>query len=260
MRKKRGEIVWITDKNCVTLQAITKWTKSKNIMEKSLLDWIPKAGGHMNLYCNEWVNGKEGTISDYSGHSVYRFYPMTVDPNDGHLITDTTNNPIVATGIVGYWLHFRKSANRLATMFQPDQKNIIEMFATYTEDKFAQYKDSFSDHPSLWRRNLEREFYVDFIIPNELKLNKQTEALFEYITPNDCLIVKEVMDEFIDYLKYKRTEMGYVDHPQLKVLLYLDSGDKFVLEDMPDYEFNSICDELEKGGYINVYWVEGHVP
>ena len=260
MRKKRGEIVWITDKNCVTLQAITKWTKSKNIMEKSLLDWIPKAGGHMNLYCNEWVNGKEGTISDYSGHSVYRFYPMTVDPNDGHLITDTTNNPIVATGIVGYWLHFRKSANRLATMFQPDQKNIIEMFATYTEDKFAQYKDSFSDHPSLWRRNLEREFYVDFIIPNELKLNKQTEALFEYITPNDCLIVKEVMDEFIDYLKYKRTEMGYVDHPQLKVLRYLDSGDKFVLEDMPDYEFNTICDELEKGGYIKVYWVEGHVP
>ena len=258
--KKRGEIVWITDKNCVTLQAITKWTKSKNIMEKSLLDWIPKAGGHMNLYCNEWVNGKEGTISDYSGHSVYRFYPMTVDPNDGHLITDTTNNPIVATGIVGYWLHFRKSANRLATMFQPDQKNIIEMFATYTEDKFAQYKDSFCDHPSLWRRNLEREFYVDFIIPNELKLNKQTEALFEYITPNDCLIVKEVMDEFIDYLKYKRTEMGYVDHPQLKVLRYLDSGDKFVLEDMPDYEFNTICDELEKGGYIKVYWVEGHVP
>ena len=127
-------------------------------------------------------------------------------------------HPIVATGIVGYWLHFRNCKNRLASLWAPEGPQIfLEQYITYTEDKLKQYKKTVQrDDPSSWRRDLEREFYTEVILPNEEKLNKQTEALFEYITPNDCNIIKAIMREYILFLKTKKQKFDGGELEQIK--------------------------------------------
>ena len=178
----------------------------------TLLDNIPQTS-HTYLYLERWANGKEGSITDSNGHGVYRFFPMKRDAN-GNRIDEQTNfddyetNPIVATGIIGYWLHYRRNKNRLASYTtwtkEDERKNTLKIFTDYTEDKLKQYIDREQDAPNGWRRDLEREFYTEFIIRNEKPLNKQTEALMEYITPSDRQMVREVMAEYMLFLEEKR--------------------------------------------------------
>jgi hypothetical protein len=178
----------------------------------TLLDNIPQTS-HTYLYLERWANGKEGSITDSNGHGVYRFFPMKRDAN-GNRIDEQTNfddyetNPIVATGIIGYWLHYRRNNNRLASYTtwtkEDERKNTLKIFTDYTEDQLKQYIDREQDAPNGWRRDLEREFYTEFIIRNEKPLNKQTEALMEYITPSDRQMVRDVMAEYMLFLEEKR--------------------------------------------------------
>lgn len=178
----------------------------------SLLDNIPQPS-HLYTYLARWANGKEGSITDSNGQGIYRFFPMKRDDNGNRIdepidFKDYETNPIVAIGIIGYWLHYRKNKNRLAsyTTWTKDDKhkNMHQIFADYTEDKLKQYAERENDAPDSWRRDLEQEFYTKFIIHNEKPLNKQSEALFEYITPDDRQMVKDVMKEYMHYLQDKK--------------------------------------------------------
>ena len=162
-----------------------------------------------------------------------------------HLIC--SGRPILF-GIAAYWILHHKGIA------------ITNLYENYLRDKIDAYKRKHEQEVSSRKRNIELDFYANYIVPKEIEKNRMSKEIFDYITPQETKQLKEIMGDFIDYLKEKRTEMGYVENPQLKVLRYLDSGDKSVLEDMPDFEFNTICTELEKGGYIKVAWVEGHVP
>ena len=48
--------------------------------------------------------------------------------------------------------------------------------------------------------------------------------------------------------------------PELLVLRSIDTLNEFALEDLVDYEINTILDRLESEGYVKVAWVEGHSP
>lgn len=174
---------------------------------------IPQ-GSHLYYWFRGcWANGKEGSISDSNGHGIYRFFPLTKDA-DGNCIdaeidfNDYDTNPVVATGIIGYWLHFRKNNNRLTSYTtwtkEDERKNTLKIFNDYTEDKLEQYIEREQYLPSSWRRDLKREFYTNFIIRNEKRLIKQSEALLEYITPEDQQLVRDVMKEYILYLQQIR--------------------------------------------------------
>lgn len=178
-----------------------------------LLDMIPQESHFYYYFRGCWANGKEGTITDSSGHGVYRFYPLVKDANGNRIdakinFDDYVTNPIVATGVIGYWLHYRKNNDRLAsytTWTKEDvRKNTLKIFTDYTEDKLKQYIEREQYTPSSWRRDLEKEFYTDFIIRNEEPLNDKTEALMEYITPSDQEVVKEVMAEYMLFLEEKK--------------------------------------------------------
>ena len=186
----------------------------------SLLDKIPQESQFYYYFRGCWANGKEGSITDSTGHGVYRFFPSYKDA-DGNLLdperdyNDYDTYPIVATGIIGYWLHYRKNNDRLASYLswtkEDVRKNISQIFTDYTEDKLSQFIEREQESPSSWRRNLETEFYTDFIIRNEEPLNEQTEALMEYITPSDQQQVREVIAEYMLFLKKKRNE--YIHKP-----------------------------------------------
>ena len=118
------------------------------------------------------------------------------------------DNPIVAIGIVAYWLQFNSRMDtvikRLTRYNCEIPKDIREQFDTYTQIRFEQFRKEHRDDPNTWDWDWEREFYTNVIIPNEIAFNKQSEALFEYITPTDRQLVRDVMKEYILYLQQKR--------------------------------------------------------
>lgn len=179
-----------------------------------LLDMIPQASHFYYYFRGCWANGKEGTITDSNGHGIYRFYPFVKDEKGNRIdaeidYDDYFTNPVVAMGIIGYWLHYRKNNDRLASYItwtkEDERKNTLKIFTDYTQDKLNQYIEREQYSPSSWRRDLEKEFYMDFIIRNEEPLNEKTQALMEYITPSDQQQVKEVIEEYMLFLEEKKT-------------------------------------------------------
>lgn len=176
-----------------------------NIMEQSVLDTIPKAA-QTNYISDGWANNEIGCISDCNGDCIYRFIRAYRDEN-GNMRLETPNDndaPVVAVGIVSYWLHYRQNNNRSATLFGPKAKSMAQIFQDYTDIRLRDYRKKHEQDPSSWRSDIEKDFYLHFIIPNERKLNKQSEALFEYITPDDRQVVRDVMKEYILYLQEQR--------------------------------------------------------
>lgn len=181
--------------------------ESKN-NTKSLLNCISQAC-YFDYITDEWYNGKIGCISDHTGQYIYRFYANTRDANGNlrYVSNNEVDHPIVAIGIVAYWLHHRLNENRITTIFGPayfSSISINKQFEDYTAARLVQYKKTFEQKPSSWRSDIECEFYTKYIIPNERKLNRQSEALFEYITPADRKLVKELMKEYLLFLKKKK--------------------------------------------------------
>lgn len=241
--------------------------------EQGMLDKIPTlfTDSILNFYYwNRWDNGMVGAISDSTNSGEYRFYKAKLDASDNIVQPeDMTPNhyEIVATGIIGYWLHYRPNNDRLATFDIKQDQTFANIFKTYTDLKFNKYKDYHEKNdPSSHRRNLESEFYTEVILPVEEDLNKQTKALFPFICPSERKLIGAIMDEYMLYLKtqkesyYMEKDKIMVNISELRVLKYWETYDDSVLEGMPDYEFNVVCDDLEKGGYIRVAWIEGHIP
>ena len=233
-------------------------------MEQSVLDKITT--NNWCYYYEGWRNGKKGGISQEKG--IYRFYEMRYDKGG---ILDSVNrkeddNPIVAVGIVAYWLMFNSNKELILKCLMrytnEIPENVREMFETYTKERFKQFKESYRNDPykSEWEWEWEYEFYTKYIIPHEIALNKQSEALFDYISDSDIHLVQGVMNYYIRYLKRCRSERGYHVKPELLVLRGIDSQDETKMEDLEDFEVNTVLDKLENMGCVKVAWVEGHRP
>lgn len=233
-------------------------------MEDSLLDRIPQVC-HMDYIYDGWPNGMAGTISGHSSKPEYRFYQAFVDDKGNYRLISRAEEsaPLVAIGIVFYWLQHRVSNNRLTNILsKPEQfkKNIREQFESYTDIRFSQFKTQHKDDPNSWNWDWNFEFYCKYIIPHELELNKLSEALFEYINEDDIKLVRSVMNNYIEFLKTRRTELGYEMNPELIVLRYLQSNNVFDLEGMSKTKLNVIYTELEGKKLIKVYRLDESTP
>lgn len=176
--------------------------------------------------------------------------------------TDDDNNPVVIVGIVAYWIKYRTTPNRILSSFRMEakpEKTIKEQFDSYTAERYVQFKRNHRDDPETWNWDWDHEFYCKYIIPHEIQLNRQAEALFEYVTEEDVRVVRNVMNYYIEYLKRCRIEKGYRDIPELKILRCLDQKDDAFLENLSNYEFGTIVNSLEQKRFIRVAWMEGHV-
>lgn len=232
------------------------------VMEESVLDKISPST--LRYYYEGWRNGKHGSICQQNG--IYRFVEMARGKSG--MLDDVNrneeDNPIVAKGIVAYWLQFNSRMDtvikRLTKYNCEIPKDIREQFENYTQIRFEQFRREHRDDPNTWDLDWDREFYANVIIPHEIAFNKQSEALFDYISDSDIILVRRVMNSYIKYLKKIRTEKGYQVNPELLVLRAIDSGDDTKREDLEEFEVTTILDKLEKKGYIQVAWIEGHKP
>ena len=231
-------------------------------MEDSVLGEIHQGSG-VNIFYDGWKNGKIGAITDCKGNYIYRFIEAKRN-NNGELVAlheKDEENPIVMVGIVSYWIKHRKSKSRLTTLFitnPQSPKSIREQFDSYTDLRYNQFKEQHADDPATWKYDWDYEFFCKYIVPHEMSLNKETEALYEFISDTDMKLVRSVMDNYIEYLKTRRTELGYHVSPELLVLRSIDSLNEFALEDLENFEISTIVDTLESEGYVKAAWVEGH--
>lgn len=225
----------------------------------SYFDMIPSNNIHNYTI---WHNGQDGAILDLNNDGIYRFVETKRNENGDieDYDYDINKKPIVAVGIVAYWLKHRKNANRLLEALSMRQKIIedfCELFVCYTADRFNQFTIINKNNPDTWDWDWQYEFYSKFIIPHEMRLNKQAEALFEYISDDDISFVRSLMRNYIAFLKKTRSDEYFVSK-ELMVLRAINSGDEYQYEDLEEYEKITIFDELEEMGYIQVAWIEGH--
>lgn len=231
-------------------------------MEDSVLDKIP--ANNWCYYYEGWRNGKKGGFVQEGG--IYHFREMFRNKNGNleNVHDKEEDNPIVAKGIVAYWLQFNSRMNtvlkRMTKYNCEIPKDIREQFDNYTQIRFEQFRQEHRDDPNTWDWDWDREFYANVIIPHEMGFNKQSEALFDYISDSDIVVIRSVMNSYIKYLKKIRAEKGYQVNPELLVLRAIESGDETKKEDLEEFEVNTILDNLEKKGCIHVAWTEGHKP
>lgn len=237
--------------------------KTKEVeMAESVIDKI--SASSLRFYFEGWRNGKHGAICQWDG--IYRFVEQARGKSGvlDDVKRNKDDNPIVAIGIVAYWLQFNSRMDtvikRLTRYRTEIPKDIKEQFENYTKEQFKQFRAEHRDDPLTWDWDWEYQFYAKAIIPQEIGFNKQSEALFDYISDSDIALVRAVMNNYIKYLKKCRSDKGYRVSPELLVLRAVDSQDDTKYEDLEDYEVNTILDKLEKEGFIMVAWIEGHKP
>ena len=96
------------------------------------------------------MNGKVGEIVDIIGDGSYRFVDYVIE---GDVIRkfhiskeEELSCPVIASGIVGYWLHNR------------DKFTIKPLFESYFSMKMSQYEKEHENDNDAWNRDLEKEF------------------------------------------------------------------------------------------------------
>lgn len=228
--------------------------------KESFFDNIPP----VNIYNYAiWRNGQDGAIVDNNNDGVYRFVESKRNGvgEPIHYDFDINKIPTLAVGILAFWLKHRKNGNRLLEVFAKRQREVEdfkELFTWYTELRFDQFKENNKKDPDSWDWDWSYEFYTRYIIPHEIHLNKESEALFDYISDDDISYAKSIMKNYIAYLKKTRSGLGYVVNKELLVLRAFNTGCEFQLEDLEDFEITTILDRLEENGYVQVAWIEGH--
>lgn len=234
-------------------------TPVNNKMEDSVLNYI--SATEMRFYYEGWRNGMHGAICQWDG--IYRFVEQARGKSGvlDDVKRNKEDNPIVAIGIVAYWLMFNSKKDlvlkRLTQYKNGIPQDIRELFDTYTKERFNQFKAAHRDDPLTWDWDWDYEFYTKYIIPHEIELNRSSEVLFDYISDSDIKLVRDVMKSYIKYLKKCRADKGYRVDPELLILRAVDSQDETKYEDLEDYEVNTILEKLKDEGYIDAMWVHG---
>lgn len=175
--------------------------------EKSLLSKI--SANNIDYYYEGWYNGKKGAISQENG--IYRFIEMTRGKSGmlQRVINKTEDNPIVAVGIVAYWLMYKQDKEFIIqrlTEYTSIPESPKEMFERYTQESFNQFKKANRDNPDAWDWDWDFEFYTKYVIPHEMDLNKMSEVLFDYISDGDIKYIRSVMNNYMKYLEKVRQE------------------------------------------------------
>ena len=166
-------------------------------MTDTLLDKISKHPN--NTYITDaWLTGQTGEIVDLKGDCIFRF--VDYDTEGELRIKHTTEEsqlscPIVACGLVGYWLH------------RKDTEGTKAIFDGYYELCLKNYEKAHECDDDAWERNLKKEFVCRHHVPTEKKWIKASEALFPYITESDQKKVKSIMANYLKYANSKRVEL-----------------------------------------------------
>lgn len=177
-------------------------------MADTLLNKISK---HPNntIVTDAWLTGQTGEIVDLQGNCVFRFIDYIDSPE--LRIKHTTEEsqlscPVVACGLVGYWLH------------KKDAEGIKAIFEGYYELRLKEYEKAHESDDDAWERDFKKEFVCRYHLPKEKKLIKASEALFAYITESDQKKIKSITDNYLKFARTKHKEFYPPNHPANRMI------------------------------------------
>lgn len=177
-------------------------------MADTLLDKISKYPN--NTYITDaWLTGQTGEIVDLKDDCIFRF--VDYDTEGELRIKHTTEEsqlscPVVACGLVGYWLH------------KKDSEGTKAIFDGYYELCLKNYEKEHECDDNAWERDLKKEFVCRHHVPTEKKWLKASEALFSYITESDQKRVKSIMANYLKYARSKRKQLYPPNHPANRII------------------------------------------
>ena len=156
-------------------------------------------------YIAFWANNSFGSMIDILNNNVLRFVDYYFKPdNDNndydvrkiHLTEDDELAcPIVAEGIVVYWLRYR------------NQKGSAQIFEEYYEQCKQCYIQEEEKSLNVFERNLPREFAKWWHLIYEMDRIEKSEAIFPYLSEKDVKTIKQLTGYYIKFVRKKGKEL-----------------------------------------------------
>lgn len=178
-------------------------------MAESLLDKISQDSD--NSYTTDvWMNGEVGKVVDINGDGNYRFVDYVFESGNirKRYISkeEELNCSVIATGIVGYWIHNR---NKLT---------IKSLFESYYSQKMSQYEKEHENDDDAWNRDLEEEFALSYHIPTEKKAILLSKSILIFLTEEDVKKIENITKQYLKFIRVKRKTLCPTKFPSNRVI------------------------------------------
>lgn len=162
--------------------------------------YIDNIRGHV---ITKWANGKFGEIAYFEREIgkefeiKYRF--IEINPQNMQYVhgieARKTKSPIVAEGIVAFWLNSK------------DGVAINNIFEDYSQQCQQAYVKSQQGRIESWNINLEKQFYLGYHMNEEKQKMLNSEEIFPFVGIIESRQIKKLMKAYKKFVKRRRLEI-----------------------------------------------------
>lgn len=178
-------------------------------MVENYLDDIYKPG--VNHCFRLWANGKYGSIYDLENNCVLRFIEVPDGTHYKYKEEDwKQKSPILASGIVVWWLLYRRS------------KSVLDIYESYCQMRMAQYKAQREKDADSWKCDIEDEFFNKEWLDIERKCVYESQALFGFVSEQDGKEIQDIINNYWSFIKHTKLLSKVSSHMNSDNLLELE--------------------------------------
>lgn len=178
-------------------------------MVENYLDDIYKPG--VNHCFRLWANGKYGSIYDLENNCVLRFIEVPDGTHYKYKEEDwKQKSPILASGIVVWWLLYRRS------------KSVLDIYESYCQMRMAQYKARREKDADSWKCDIEDEYFNKEWLDIERKCVYESQALFGFVSEQDGKEIQDIINNYWSFIKHTKLLSKVSSHMNSDNLLELE--------------------------------------
>ena len=178
-------------------------------MVENYLDDIYKPG--VNHCFRLWANGKYGSIYDLENNCVLRFIEVPDGTHYKYKEEDwKQKSPVLASGIVVWWLLYRRS------------KSVLDIYESYCQMRMAQYKARREKDADSWKCDIEDEFFNKEWLDIERKCVYESQALFGFVSEQDGKEIQDIINNYWSFIKHTKLLSKVSSHMNSDNLLELE--------------------------------------
>lgn len=199
-----------------------------------------------------WANGQRGTMCYEGIKSDEMYYSFLEMPNgmdekkEAYILRFGLHGLPVAVGIVAAWIR-----GRPFVMTE-------DLFEKYAQKHKHYYIVKNRSNPDSTAKLLESEGYLACIEAERRNIHISYNV-FDFVSEDEQRLLRALITNYLLYLYKKADRMDIYKEAELRVLQHLTNDtNELMPEGMKDWEFNAVCDRLEKEGCVRVAWIEGH--
>ena len=168
-----------------------------------------------------WANKEEGWIIDLEKNGVLRFVASCIGIDECRKENMDSNYPYVASGIVAWWLKYRKSLEN------------FELFEKYYQMRLKQYKKERGKESDSFNLDIEGDFLKKKCLEMEAKECKKCQ-IYSYVSESDGCTISDMISSYFKYIETKELIYNLPTHMipeerlklEKKILSFLSKHDK----------------------------------